>query len=340
MVPINFIVPAKNDKVLKYLKSIELDDSPSVFDHSTKNWTLQSFCILNTKMEDVRCNRYPLQGMINIGHAQYLRTIRPDPSCFYVSITGEYRHLLWAHSHIVQNKSQHNGKKYHYITHWGQPGLIPRSEGRTIVKNVAFAGRPNQISTRHGYIRSKLARFGYFTSNYDGIRFWTGEMVKIGMQFVFLGKPKWNDMSNIDILIGIRSYDRERYDYLPPTKLLNAWHSGIPFIGGNDSAYEQVGTPGVDYIRVNNHQEAIDAIQRLRDDDQYYYSIVSAGRIKKVKYTRDNIASEWIKLLNGPIRELYNDWYRRNNRRNRTKYAFTYSVEKFIRHAGKVTSKV
>jgi hypothetical protein len=340
MVPINFIVPAKNDKVLEYLKSIELDDSPSVFDHSTKNWTLQSFCILNAKMEDVRCNRYPLQGMINIGHAQYLRTIRPDPSCFYISITGEYRHLLWAHSHIVQNKSQHNGKKYHYITHWGQPGLIPRSEGRRNVKNVAFAGRPTQLSARDGYIRSKLARFGYFTSINDGIRSWTDEMSKIGMQFVFLGKPKWNDMMNIDILIGIRSYDRERYNYLPPTKLLNAWHAGIPFIGGSDSAYEQVGTPGVDYIRVDNHQEAIDAIQRLRDDRQYYNSIVSAGRHKSVKYTRNNIASEWIKLLDGPIRELYDNWSKRNNRRNRTKYAISYGFEKIIRYAGQVTLKV
>jgi hypothetical protein len=340
MLPINILVPASSDEELERLKSIVIDERPELFDHSTKNWTLQSYCILKSKLKDVSCNRYPRSDMINVGHSQYLRSIKPDSSCFYVSITGEYRHLLWAHSHIVQNKSQHNGKKFHYITHWGQPGLIPRSEGRKVIKNAAFAGRPNQISTRQGYIRSKLARFGYFTSNHDGIRFWRDELGKIGMQFVFLGKPKWYDMSNIDILIGIRSYDQERYNYLPPTKLLNAWHAGIPFIGGNDSAFEQVGTPGVDYIRVHNHQEAIDAIHRLRDDNQYYNSIVSAGRAKRAKYTRENIAGEWIRLLTGPIRELYDEWSRRNKRRKQTKHAISYGVENIIRYAGQITSKV
>ena len=332
----NFLVPAQNEQEVEYLKSIDLNKQHYQFNHSTRNWTLQTYLMLREKLPDIACNHYPVRDAINIGHCQYLRKLKPSPEHFIVSISGEYRHLLWAHAHIVQNKVQHNGRKYFFIPHWGQPGLIPRNPERQTVEHVAYAGRPTQLSSRNGYIRSKFARFGFFTSKHDGREFWNDEMKRIGMRFSLLVKPHWNDLSDVDILLGIRSFDRERYNYLPPTKLINAWNAGIPFIGGNDSAYEQVGIPGRDYIKVSDRYEAIEAIKKLRDEPAYYNSFVEAGFRKARKYSRENTTQKWITLLTGPIKTIYDNWIVESEAKQKMKLSVYRNSENLIRRTGDI----
>lgn len=331
----NFLVPAQNEQELEYLKSIDLNKQHYEFNHSTRNWTLQTYLMLREKLPDIICSRYPVRDAINIGHCQYLRKLKPSPENFIVSISGEYRHLLWAHAHIVQNRVQHDGRRYFFIPHWGQPGLIPRNSERQTVEHVAYAGRPTQLSSRNGYIRSKFARFGFFTSKHDGREFWNEEMKRIGMRFSLLVKPNWNDLSDVDILLGIRSFDREKYNYLPPTKLLNAWHAGIPFIGGNDSAFEQVGTPGQDYIQVKSKEEAIQEIIRLRCDHEYYKSFVEAGKKRAKEFTREKIAGAWIQLLTGDMQRIYNSWPQKNIKVKKLNISFFSGIENMIRRSGR-----
>jgi hypothetical protein len=90
--------------------------------------------------------------------------------------------------------------------------------------------------------------------------------------------------------------------------LLNAWHARIPLVGGYDSAFEQVGRPGRDYLRAGTFDEAITAICLLRDDPDRYRSVVDAGAARAREYTRERIAEAWENLLAGPIASRYERW--------------------------------
>ena len=92
---------------------------------------------------------------------------------------------------------------------------------------------------------------------------------------------------------------------------MNAWHARIPLIGGFDSAFEQIGQPGNDYIRVCTLDEAIQAICLLRDNPDRYRSIVDAGATRALGFTRERIADAWENLLFGPIVSHY-EWWKAN----------------------------
>ncbi len=331
----NFIVPSRDENHLEQLRTADIDRDVHIFQSASLNWTLQAYLMLERNGLAVSCSNKTLPGAINIGHSQYLRTIPPKKPVFTVSITGEYRYLAWAQFHIVQNQSQIRRGTSYWMPLWPQPGLTSRNKDRKRVKCVAYAGRPNQLSDRSGRIRSKFARIGVFGSHTKRLDYWRDELVQHGLQFRFLRKPSWNDLSEVDILLGIRSFNRESYNYLPPSKLINAWHAGIPFIGGNDSAYRQVGTPGKDYIRVTGKNEMLDAIIRLRDDPVYYDSIVQAGYRKAEKYTRETIADRWIQLLSGKIVNAYGVWLASDDTLRSTRHYAGIKKEKIIRLLGR-----
>jgi glycosyltransferase involved in cell wall biosynthesis len=106
------------------------------------------------------------------------------------------------------------------------------------------------------------------------------------------------DLSQVDALVGIRSLDTRTHDRKPASKLVNAWLAGIPFIGGYDSAFAQVGTPGEDYLRVGNLEELKDALIRLREDAELYARLVQAGRQRATAHDRAAVTTAWLKFLN------------------------------------------
>ena len=117
---------------------------------------------------------------------------------------------------------------------------------------------------------------------------------RIGMSFRILGPDDWNDLSAVDVLIGIRSFSRATYDDKPATKLYNAWHATIPFVGGWDSAFSFTGTPGRDYIRVENIDELEAELKKIRGNPDYYRRLVENGNVASKQYTREAICDKWI----------------------------------------------
>ncbi|PQO38066.1 hypothetical protein C5Y97_08250 [Blastopirellula marina] len=121
----------------------------------------------------------------------------------------------------------------------------------------------------------------------------------------------WNDFSGVDIVIGIRSFDGQTYDTKPPSKLINAWHAGTPFVGGHDSAFKQIGTPTEDYYVVTTQEEACDVIADLARNTSQYARIVQKGFDQAKQYSRHAIAQRWVDLLKGPIDIRYSQWTKR-----------------------------
>lgn len=130
----------------------------------------------------------------------------------------------------------------------------------------------------------------------------------LGCRFVFKGEGQWQDMHDIDVLLGIRSFSKKRYDSKPPTKLFNAWHSGIPFIGGYDSAYVQVGVPGDNYLRVSSYDELIAAILELKNNIHLYRQLVENGRVAATAYTPESITDMWIHFLEKEVWPAFIKW--------------------------------
>jgi hypothetical protein len=140
---------------------------------------------------------------------------------------------------------------------------------------------------------------------------WKKLFASYGIEFVVLPPEACYDLSEIDVLIGIRSFSKFPYDTKPASKLVNAWHAGIPFIGGFDSAFEQMGKPGKDYIQVSSIEEVQDAVLKLKNDPPFYQSIIEEGNAKAKRYNDDVTFNRWEEVLTGPIADRYSEWQKR-----------------------------
>ena len=254
------------------------------------NWCLQTYMLLAKRGNiQVTLNNHPTLNGINIIHSDTLLNIHYDADYFIVCVQADYPRRKWAHYHLVQNKSQVFTNTA-FIPHWVQPGLIGRNADRTGIKRVAYSGQT-------------------WNSNLAGsIDDWHKLLDPYAIEFAAVPHSSWHDLSTIDILIALRSFDTNAHNKKPPSKLFNAWHAKIPFIGGYDSAYSQVGTPGEDYLLAKSPEEVIENILKLKENPALYSHLVENGTKKAVQYTEQTIAETWENILAGPILERYSAW--------------------------------
>ncbi|GEO03935.1 hypothetical protein AAE02nite_15990 [Adhaeribacter aerolatus] len=285
----NFVIDCTDAALAEYLR-LDTETAVKIYTRGDLNWCLQTYHILSKHSSlAVQCSNKMLPGFINIIHSDQLLQQKGQASKFIVCVRADYPGRRWAHYHLVQNKNQ-LGPNTSFIPHWVQPGLIKRDANRTAVSRVAYAGEA-------------------FNGNLAGtVDTWKQLLAPHNIQFVTLSGGSWHDLSSIDILLGIRSFDEQPHNTKPPTKLFGAWHANIPFIGGHDSAFKQVGVPGEDYLLVTTPDEAIAAILKLRDDQALYNKLVQNGRRKATLYTEETIAQAWVDVLTGPVLQRYRAW--------------------------------
>lgn len=282
----NIIVPDDSGCSLADLESGELSEMLHLIRQGGKySWTLQTFHRLKALGLAVHLSHDLNPGCVNLAHGNKLRELEKRWDCFTISLQGDYPHYPLANYHIVQNAAQEWGNAS-YIPFWPQTGQTPRDSSRHGVRTVAYQGR---------IIFTDL--------NAEKLN---ADLNPLGIEFIAL--DDWRDLSGIDVLVGIRHYGKKQYKRKPASKLINAWHAGIPFIGGWDSAYYQIGTPDREYLRVASHNELVEAILRLKNDTQLYEKLVSAGAEHAEKYTPETIAQKWVELLEGTVSKKYAAW--------------------------------
>lgn len=286
----NFLVPAGSDHELEELSCKVVDRDWQLFRMGEHAWALQSYLILKNQSLPVTFSRELRKGCVNLGHITSLSRLRPDPDAFVVALQADYPRLPWAQMHVVQNQLQVRDRAACWLPHWPQPGLVARDPARRGISTAAYVGRSwMQAGTPED---------------------WTERLHGIGVEFRFLTKA-WNDLSGIDVLIAIRSFDGRTYPTKPPTKLINAWHAGIPLIAGHDSAYAQIGSPGEDYLVATTLAQAVEAIRKLKTDEALYERIVANGKRKAEAFTRRRIADLWIEFLEKTVALRYAAWAER-----------------------------
>jgi glycosyltransferase involved in cell wall biosynthesis len=284
-----------SDKELHQYEYFNIDENIQLIVGAALEWTLQAYLILKQRntLNVVLSNDF-LPNCVNIIHSADLIKFRGTPKDFIVCIKGDYPWRRWAHYHIVQNQNE-LAENSSLLPLWVQPGLIGRNPQRKGVIRIAYAGQ-----TWNGNLAGSTEA-------------WIKLFEPHGIEFVTLPTGACHDLSDIDVLIGIRSFDTHPYNSKPPSKLINAWHAHIPFIGGYDSAFKQVGIPGQDYLLAKTPDEVLHAVLSLRDNPELYQTLISNGSNKASLYTRDTIAEKWENIFSEPVLQRYKQWTLRSN---------------------------
>lgn len=290
----NFVIDCSDSELSQYL-NMKPKDAYKAYIRGDTAWCLQAHNNLaNRKNIITQCSNQLNDEAINIIHSDQLLKLKGSKSSFIVCARADYPDRGWAHYRLVQNKTQVDTNAS-YIPHWIQEGLVERSLNRQGVSRVAYAGQDFN---------------GNLAESADA---WKALLQPLGVEFVILSSELWHDLSAVDVLIGIRSFDSRTYNTKPPTKLFNAWHANIPFIGGQDSAFTQVGIPGEDYLVAKTSAEATNFIIQLKEDADMYSKLVQNGKRKTIYYNKQTITDIWEETLLGPITDRFKQWQSRRS---------------------------
>ena len=296
--PVNFVTRYSDEELARFRRIADVDAYAqanadfrvALGPDYEMPWCLLSYLYLRENRRiDVRVSNRIDVDAINIVHTVQLELIGRPPNAFVVAVRADFRRRPWAHYHIVQNRAQLQGDTS-CLYLWPAPGLLPRNAMREGVKTISYVG---QI--------------------YNGNLAWTVDDWKAlfasdNLEFRVPDISNWHDLSELDVLIAVRSFDDTPHDGKPPSKLVNAWLAGIPFVGGADSAYAQIGVDGVNYIKACTPGAVVAAVRRLRDDPALYRSLVENGARAVRGYTVEVTRERWIQAIDGPIRERYRRW--------------------------------
>ncbi len=254
---------------------------------SHQSWIYHTWVILNKA--GIFCqlvNHFPKEGIIigvSKGLRKYLpKSYIPSDKIFLVDVLADRTAHHAANLHLVQNKSQTLSiPNALFMPHWPQPHLIKRDPLRgDRFEKIAFFGNPNNITSE---LYSK--EWNQFLYN------------ELGVTFHIHEADRWHDYSNVDCVIAIRDFSTSLHLHKPSTKLYNAWHAGIPFVGGLDSAYTADGLPGKNYLVATSLEEVFSYLKQLKENSTFRANLVAEGEKAAVNFTQTAILEHWRELI-------------------------------------------
>lgn len=196
---------------------------------------------------------------------------------------------------IVQNGRFADESRTFFIPHWPQPGLLPRDPSRgTTIENIVFKGG---FGSLHADFRSE--RWNRFLDE-RGLRFHISSAETEGKV------PAWHDYTTADLNLAVRPphNDGGLYYGKPASKLMNAWHAGVPSLLGPEYAYRELRSSPLDYIEVQSVDEAMTAIDRLLEDPSLYEQMVKRALERASEFTPEKITERWAEVLFSRLPEI------------------------------------
>lgn len=268
-------------------------------------WCYLTFSRLTAAgMPDLALSNRLDRAAINVVHSEHLTQIDDTAGAFIVSAQADHARRPGAQFHVVQNRNQVKGNTA-WIHHWPQPGLIGRSAPINQVRRVAYVGQ-----TYNGNLALDVAT-------------WQERCRALDIEFAAPPSGAWFDLSGYDACVAIRSFDRQPYDNKPASKLINAWLAGVPLIGGYDSAYTQIGTPGEDFLLAESMDQVMNGLAKLDSDPAFRSALVSKGHARAAQFSNAAIAQLWRETLEGPIQQRFARWKSRPATEGLRQAAFT-----------------
>jgi len=264
-------------------------------------WTVKTFGYLKKKgFQCYLTDNIPTHGII-ITHRDFFKNhMKPSSTQLFVCIIADtYRHPF-AQLHIIQNQADSISKRQNqwpsfFMQHWPENGLIERAKNRNEqLINVSYFGSLKRLAPQ---LRSQDFK---------------EKLRKMGFNWTIVPPNKWNDYSDTDVVLAVRSFTKMPFYKNPASKLYNAWRAGVPAILGPESAYRSEGEHGINYIEVNTLPEVFQALTKLKEDKVFRNSIVTNGYQKAKKINSETITERWMEFLNTIAIPAYHEWQIRN----------------------------
>jgi len=304
LAPIYFYIPEKDWPTEALPNAAEhywqwQNATQGVYRSGKYNWTLQTYLNLQEHgFPSQLVNRLPLEGIV-VAHRDFFPfDLQPSANVLLVCIQADRPEHPYAQVHIVQNPQDRKlGQlgdfwKSYYMPYWPQPGLIPRDSTRgDRFENAAYFG-----------IRYNLA-----PELKDPT--WQKQLQAIGLNWQVIKPENWNDYSNVDVVIGVRSFEYQgNYLWKPPSKLVNAWHAGVPAILGHESAFKAQRQSDLDYLEATSPNDILRALEQLRDNVELRHAIVKNGFWRAQTTHPSKLAKTWCKFLTEIATPAYEHW--------------------------------
>lgn len=261
-------------------------------------WTVQTYKYL----KDSGCDcelvaEFPRNGIV-ITHRDFLDDGRePTEEQVLVNIAAEIGRHPYCQLHVLQNpwdpilQQGNSCWPSCYIPSWTSPGLIKRDPLRGhVVKNIHYFGSVPRLAPQ---LRSRR---------------WERVIQRMGFTFEIQARNRWNDYSTTDVVLAVRSLSKAPYYRYPATKLFNAWRAGVPAICGPESACKAERRSNLDYIEVETIPQVLDALERLREDQEYYRSIVENGHKRGEEFSPEATTVRWRQFIEEMAIPAYYEW--------------------------------
>lgn len=261
-------------------------------------WVLRSCHELLALGNRVTVGARTRRGAVNIAHVfDFGRRSRLNLDFVALTQGDGYKSAL-ANFNIRQNGLEPASPTQDWVPHWPQPGIRPREPERgSTVRTAAYRGHPGNLTpeVKSPEFAAALAERGV---EFDA-GFGTGDS----------GTP-WTDYTGVDVVVAIRDATIEDLHNKPASKLVNAWTAGVPAVLGPEPAYRELRRSALDFIEVTSAREAIEAIEWLKANPGRYQAMVRNGLDRARDYCTSKLASNWARMLNGPIARAFAEWQR------------------------------
>lgn len=306
---IHFVVPPEFSEELKDLENKHANGAYPYWLGGRFNWVAQSWLVLREFREGLTIGTTPVPGQINFGHVMFWRGRQSRGGEFRVSVRADYPRMFDVDFEVLQNPAAQLSDQQAYLPYWPVPGLKPRDSSRTQLRTVAYAGRMGPLNLAEGLKDASM-------------------LLPDGIEMRIIPPHKWHDLSEVDALVAIRSFDKKLHVTKPPSKLFSAWLGNVPLIAGFDSAFSEIGVPGQDYLRISTAQELYTVLEQLRDDRNFYDYIVRNGINRAVSVSHEEIANLWLDTLDTQVVAAFERWKDTPQRRLRNLMAHGLDVSR------------
>ena len=272
-----------------------------------QRWVLQTYLRLREAGYPVQLTDHPPDKGTVVFHRKHQNALKKQlnghDEVTLLGIRGDRKECYLAHFEVVQNGRWADDEQRFFIPYWPQPGLLPRDPARgTKVRRIAFKGFDLNL---HPYFFSQE---------------WKSWLEGQGLEWVHHSLPHgptetqgvgvdWHDYRDIDVIVAFRPPPKKHHDHRghtekPASKLLNAWHAGVPAILPPEYPYREVRRSDLDYLEISAPEEARAAVLRLRHEPDLYQQMVENGRRRSVEFGQDRILARWSEVLFARIPHL------------------------------------
>jgi hypothetical protein len=265
-------------------------------------WTVRTYGHLSKIGFPCRLTRQlPDAGVIVTHREFFTNKMIPNRRQLFVCVVADFQRHPFAQLHVVQNPRDpllmHATPAWPaaFIPLWPETGLIPRNPARgDSFVNVSYFGLPTRLAPqlRRAQFAARLREHGF--------------------NFRIVSRDRWNDYSDTDAVLAVRSFAPVSWHKFPASKLYNCWVAGVPGLLGAESAYQAERRNEYDYFEVRSADEVLQTLIRLRGDPGLRAAVARNGAERAAGVTPMRIAETWAAFLNAVAVPAWRDWQSRS----------------------------